>query len=73
MRSPLLLLLLAQEEGLVAARLHVEADAVQEARLRRLRDLLEALLLLHSGPVEASATAFVKDTSVDLRRVSASE
>jgi hypothetical protein len=73
MRSPLLLLLLAQEEGLVATRLHVEADAVQEARLRGFRDLLEALLLLHSGPVKASATAFVKDTSVDLRRVATSE
>ncbi len=39
---------------------------MEEAGLRHLRDLLGALLLLHSGPVEAAAAALVEDLAVDL-------
>ncbi len=65
------ILLLAEQERLVAARFPLEAEAVEEAGLRHLRNLLGALLLLHSGPVEAAAAALVEDLSVDL--VSAQE
>jgi hypothetical protein len=60
------ILLLAEQERLVAARFPLEAEAVEEAGLRHLRDLLGALLLLHSGPMEAAAAALVEDLAVDL-------
>jgi len=67
------ILLLAEQERLVAARFPLEAEAVEEAGLRHLGDLLGALLLLHSGPVEAAAAALVEDLAVDLWRVAASK
>ena len=62
-----------EQVRLVAARVPLEAEAVQEAILRSLWHLLQALLLLHPGAVEAAAAALVEDAAVDERRVSSSE
>ena len=67
------MLLLVEQERLVAAGLALEADAVEKARLGGLGHLLGALLLLDPGPVEAAAATLVQDLAVDLGRVPASK
>ena len=66
-RPPLLeMLLLVEQERLIAAGLAFEADAVEKARLGGLGHLLGALLLLYPGSVEAAAATLVQDLAVNL-------
>ena len=65
----LLLLLFIVKKGLVRARLKIEANAVKEARLRHLRHVFSALLLLHAGPVKAAAAALVQNFAINLMMV----
>ena len=67
------MLLLVEQERLIAAGLAFEADAVEKARLGGLGHLLGALLLLDPGSVEAAAATLVQDLAVDLGRVPASK